>query len=216
MGNQSIDSKLLFAQNAINNSIYNAEINPLVAKFGYYEAKMQLGKGLYENAAELQNKHAKEYGEQYDATDALKMSKALANKTYMKHVKLARIGLKGDRGAAESLQLSGDRKTSISGWLKQANVFYANAPESPKVLEALAEYGITKQKLKAAAKLVEDVQAKYNIQLKEKGEAQTATQLRDEALDKLQDWIGEFIAVAHIALEDHPQYLEILGIVEPS
>jgi hypothetical protein len=147
---------------------------------------------------------------------ALKLARSLANKIYIKHVKLARIGLKGDRGAAESLQLSEDRKNSISGWLKQADAFYANAPESPKVLEALAEFGITKQKLKAAAKLVEDVQTKHNIQLKEKGEAQTATQLRDEALDALQEWMGDFISVARIALEDQPQYLEMLGVVEPS
>ena len=84
------------------------------------------------------------------------------------------------------------------------------------MLDALAEFGITKQKLKETAQLVEDVQVKYNIQLKEKGEAQTATQLRNEALDALQEWMGDFISVARIALEDQPQYLEMLGVVKPS
>ena len=83
-------------------------------------------------------------------------------------------------------------------------------------MDALAEYGITKKKLSAAEQLVDQVQVKHSIQLKEKGEAQSATQLRDEALDALQEWMGKFIAVARIALEDQPQYLEMLGIVEPS
>jgi hypothetical protein len=91
MNNQSIDSKLHFAQNALSKASNNAEINPLVADYGYNEAKMQLDKGLYENAANLQNKYVKKYGEQYEATDALKLAKPLANKSYMKHVKLKGI-----------------------------------------------------------------------------------------------------------------------------
>jgi hypothetical protein len=63
---------------------------------------------------------------------------------------------------------------------------------------------------------VQDVEAKRNVQFKEKGEAQTATQLRDEAFEDLQDWMSDFIAIAHIAMEDQSQYLEMLGIVEPS
>jgi hypothetical protein len=64
--------------------------------------------------------------------------------------------------------------------------------------------------------LVADVEAKLNSQLKEKGEAQTATQARDEAFDAMQEWMSDFIGIARIALEAQSQYLEMLGIVEPS
>ncbi|MEL6606343.1 MAG: hypothetical protein AAFP20_24355 [Cyanobacteria bacterium J06614_10] len=43
-------------------------------------------------------------------------------------------------------------------------------------------------------------------------EAQAATQKRDAALDELQDWLSDFLAIAKIALEDDPQKLESLGV----
>jgi hypothetical protein len=46
------------------------------------------------------------------------------------------------------------------------------------------------------------------------GEAQDATLRRDRAADALQEWYSDFIAIARIALEDNPQYLEMLGIVK--
>ena len=216
MRNQSIDSKLLFAQNAISNAQTNPEIIAALAVFGYGDAKMKAGKALYTKAANLQVKQVKEYGEQFAATDALNLAKATTNKIYIVHVKIARIALKGDRGAAESLQLSGRRKETFSGWLKQAKALYTNALNTPAVLEALAQFGITKKNLSGAKAQVFDVEAKLNAQFKEKGEAQAATQLRDEAFDDLQDWMSDFIAIARIAMEDQSQYLEMLGIVEPS
>jgi hypothetical protein len=54
------------------------------------------------------------------------------------------------------------------------------------------------------------------VQLKEKGEAQAATEARDKALDNLQEWMSDYIAVARIALEDEPQLMEMLGIGKAS
>lgn len=46
--------------------------------------------------------------------------------------------------------------------------------------------------------------------MKEKGESQDATKLKDTAFGELDDWMREFYAVAKIALEDNPQLLESL------
>ena len=216
MKNQTIDIKLLFAQNAISNAQSNPEIKASLVLFGFDDAKMQEGLALYEQAAALQIKQVKEYGEQFAATDALNLAKANASKVYMTHVKIARIAFKGARGLAESLQISGKRRESLSGWLKQAKAFYGNALSTPAVVEGMAKFGIAQEKLEEGQSLVAKVEAKLNSQLKEKGEAQTATQARDEAFDAIQEWMSDFIGIARIALEAQSQYLEMLGIVEPS
>lgn len=171
---------------------------------------------LSEQAAPLQIKQAKACGEQFAATDALTLAKARANWVFMTHVKIARIALKGARGLAESPQISGRRKDTRSGWLKQAKAFYGNALNTPEVLEGMAKFGMTQDKLEEGQTMAADVEAKLNSQLKEKGEAQTATQARDEAFDAMQAWMSDFIGIARIALEAQSQYLEMLGIVEPS
>ncbi len=216
MKNQTLDSKLLFALNAITNAMNNEPIKASLAGYGYDETKLSTGLALYENAARLQDTQKKEYGEQFAATDALNLARVEANKLYMTHVKVARIALKGDRNAEESLQLKGMRKESLSGWLKQAKAFYANALSTESILASLANYGITRENLEEGKAKIDIVENSYNSQLKEKGEAQDATQKRDEAFDDLQDWMTDFIAIARIALAEQSQYLEALAIVEPS
>ena len=78
----------------------------------------------------------------------------------------------------------------------------------------MAGYGITEEKLTAGQILAKEVENATNRQKTEMGEAQEATRLRDEAADTLQAWYSNFIAIARIALEDKPQYLEMLGIVK--
>lgn len=149
MKTQTIDAKILFAQNAIANSMDVPEILAAVAVYGYDATKLGEGKALQENTEMLQTKQKKEYGEQYEATDAMRLAKAITNKTYMKHVKLARIGLKDERGLWQSLQLNGRRKESFSGWLDQTSAFYTNALNTPEVLTAMEKYNITAEKLTA-------------------------------------------------------------------
>ena len=134
----------------------------------------------------------------------------------MRHVKVSRIAFQNDRAAYQKMDLGGKRKVSLSGWLAQAKQFYINALADSEVLTKLAGFGITQAKLEAGKQLVDETEAANAAQKREKGDAQQATQDRDEAIDKLEDRLSDFIAIARIALEDKPQLLEKMGIVEPS
>jgi hypothetical protein len=216
MDNESIDSKLLFAKNAITNGRDAAAISSVVTDYGYDTTKMDEGMALYDKTDTLHVKQKLEYGEQYAATDEFQIARAALNKTYMRQLKLARIALKGNKATEEALQLSGERKQAFPGWLQQAKAFYTNVLLSPAALTALAKFNTPQADLTAASLELVEVEKKYNKQLIEKGEAQAATVARDEALDELQDWVSEFVAIARVALEEDPQLLEMLGIVTPS
>ncbi|WP_420577038.1 hypothetical protein [Ekhidna sp.] len=216
MNQETIDGKLLFAKTALENAKNVTPVNASLALFGYDSAKLDEGMALYTTANDLNEKQKKEYGEQFQATDALHVSRAELKALYMRHLKIARIALRGDRGAEESMQMGGRRKETLSGFLKQVNAFYTNALNTQSVQDALARFNITTEALTEGKAKAEEVAANYHKQLKEMGEAQQATEERDEALDALEDWMSDFIAITRIALEGQEQYLEVVGVVEPS
>lgn len=213
---RSIADRLLAAQVAIENAISDTEVKSLLTVFGYGDDRLNTGKALLDTVNQLQQQQQKEYGDQFEATDALNETWDNANKEYMRLVKVARIALKSEHACYLKLDLIGRRKESLSGWLKQAKQFYLNALADNVVLEKMAEFGMSQEKLEAGKTLVEQTETANAAQKKEKGEAQEATQKRDEALDDLEEWLSDFIAIARIALEDHPQLIEKLGVVEPS
>ncbi len=216
MLNQTIDSKLLSAQVATSNSIANEEIKTMLAEFGYTEEKLLDGKNLYEETNALHITQKKEYGEQFEATEKLNKTVETAGKEYMKLVKITRVALKEEKASLNKLDLNGKRKESFSGWLEQAETFYSILLGDPVILSKLAEFNITEEKIQNAKTLLEAVKEQNKIQEMEKGDAQQATLNRDKKLDQLMDWMSDFKAIARIALEEKPQLLEKLGILEKS
>ncbi len=213
---QSIAEILLAAQVAIDNAISDREIRNMLLPFGYNDVKLNTGKALLDRANELQQKQQKEYGDQFKATAIVNEAREKADVEYMRFVKVARVAMKSDYGFYKQLALNGDRKRSLSGWIAQAKQFYLNALSDDAVLAKMAAYGMTKEKMEAGKLLLEGVEYANAEQQKEVGEAQQATLERDNAVDNLCEWLSEFVAIARIALEEKPQYLEKLGILERS
>jgi len=213
---KSLAARLLAAQVAIDNAISDSEVKSLLTELGYDDTRLNEGKILLDTTNQLQQTQQKEYGDQFEATGALKESWEKADKEYMRFVKVARIALKSEHALYQKLDLSGIRKKTLSGWLAQAKQFYLNALADTVVLEKMAAYGMTQAKLEAGKTQIEETETANASQEKEKGEAQQATLERDNAVDLLEDWLSDFIAIARIALEEKPQLLEKLGIVEPS
>jgi hypothetical protein len=213
---QSIDQRLLEAQLAIDNSLAVPDILAAVTLFGYDQVRLQAARALYDEVTALVAAQKLEYGEQYAATAAVQSAWETADLAYKKALKISRVVFKGDEKARNALLLSGDRKKSLSGWIRQAEIFYTNLLGSPELMAAMAPYSYDQAKLEAEAALVQVVADAQAAQNRERGGAQEATQLRDAKLDELDRWLSDYKVVAKVALSDSPQQLEQLGWVVPS
>lgn len=209
---RTIDTLLNAAHLAIANALANPQIQTYLSEFGYTPERLQQGKRLYDTALAAHQQQRADYGNQKTATMTLNQTWDTAKKSYMRYLKVARIAFKQHAGIATRLELEGDRKSSLSGWLAQADQFYANLLNAPELLAQLQEYGITADKLHAGQAEVQAVAAANLAQKTEKGDAQTATQTKEKAIAALQAWMSDFTAIARLALEDDQQLLEGLGI----
>jgi hypothetical protein len=208
----SIDERLLAAQVAIENTLATPDILAALQVFGYDLPKLTAGRTLYQEALVLVNQQKAEYGDQYEATEAVKAAWAEADAAYMRSLKVARVALRGSQKARGAMMLDGWRKRTLSGWLEQAGAFYGNLLGDADLMAAMSGFGYDQARLEAEQALLEAVRAANLVQEKEKGEAQEATKLRDAKMDALDAWLADFKAIAQVALEEHPQWLEILNL----
>ena len=212
----SYDNLFNAAQLAIDSALANTELQQYLTPLGYSPEELQKGRTLYDAAFSAHHQQKQDQAEQMGATAELDRLRETLNKTYIRHIKLARIAFKKDTVATAKLALSGERKRSFTGWLGQVQQFYTALAGDPHLQQGLARFSLTPATI---AQIQTDIQTVIQANVTretEKGEAQQATKDRDAALDALLDWHSDFIAVARIALEEKPQLLETLGIVVAS
>ena len=210
-GYETIGERLAKYQIYLTNAA-DADVAPRLEKFGYNEQKLSTGKGLLNEAREADAANAREYGQQYAATEKLEKEFAEATKPYMISLAVGRIAFSKDRDARRALVLKGARSRSVPDWTRDADLFYRNALGTPAFLARLAEFGRTREMLEAEYKEVKDVSAALAAQTKEMGEAMQSTKTRDEKMAKLDEWMLEFTGIARIALGDSPDLQQKLGL----
>ena len=211
----TIPEELAAANLAIENGITNVQIRPLLEGVGYTLGKMEIGRGRYQRASALTVTQTSEHGQQHGATDGKNTAWDEAIEVYMSDLKLARLAIKG-RGDRDRMLLDGDRKDSYAGRKAQADQFYTVAIQDAALQTQLLEVNLTLAKLQAHQTLIDTAEEARLAQANEKGEAEDSTEARDAALAELRAWMHDYIAAAHVALQDHPQLLEALGIVARS
>jgi hypothetical protein len=212
----SIDERLPKYELALNVALTDEDIKPILANYGYDEATITEGKQLYDTAVDLQHKQKREYGDKYGASNEFKQARKNAYKQYMEFVELARIALKRDPNLMSQLDINGRRESVYEKSVTQMERFYTNALASDDIKGKLARFNITEERLNAGKALVDTMKAKRQEQQEEASEAQRATRDRDAAIDVLDDWMDDFLAVSEIALRSQPEYLERMGIIYPS
>ena len=196
---------------ALENAENQSEIATVMADLGYDSKVIGEGKTLLSKtrtAYDLNNTEDDETSAAYaDFSD----KKEQLEDTFTLHRKKAKVVFRNDAITAERLAVSEAMPRTYIKWLEKVKKFYSTASTDEEIQKKLARLKITVDDLTAANASITALEAARAEYLKEKGESQNATQTKNEAFAKMDDWMSEFYAVAKIGLEDNPQLLEALG-----
>jgi len=213
MSDMTIEEILFQSGLRINNSLGDQKILNAVTPLGYGPEKLTEGQSLLNEATVLVETQKREYGEVDAAQQVFDDQRTNAHKVYMAVLAISKIAFKGDVQAISTLDLTGRRASTFSGWLNQTRSFYRAILANEAWKTELAKYGQTEEMLTAELAMIDAVATASENKKKEMGDAQNATQERDEKLEELAEWVSDYEVIARIALADKPQLLEKLGIV---
>lgn len=192
------------------------QIASTMAEYGYDSTKVAEGKALYETTRLAYDSNKTETDEEVAAYAVFASKEDQLAKIYAEHRKKAKVVFRNDSVTADKLEITGSLPVAYVKWLETVRKFYNISVSNPDIQTSLSRLKITAADLNAAQALIPEVEAARAVYLKEKGESQDATTIKDTAFVKLDDWMSEFYAVAKIAMEDNPQLLEALGKVVKS
>lgn len=201
---------------AFENTASQSLISTIMAEYGYDSATMALGKALYDETRQAFDSNKKETDESTAAYQVFDGKRKELADVYSSHRKKAKVVFRNDSVTADKLEITGTLPQAYIKWLETVKKFYSTAIADSDIHNKLSRLKISLDDLNAASSLIPEVEATRAAYLKEKGESQDATTIKDAAFAKLDDWMSEFYAVARIAMEDNPQLLEALGLIVKS
>lgn len=192
----------------------DADIAPLLAEVGYDADALTDALALVAEVDAAERTQKAEYAEQYEATRAVAHATEALRVPYVRHVRLARVVFdKGTRGY-DALALAGTRADKGADLVAEARAFYETVRTDAALAAPLARVKLTPAVAAEQLARVAALDAARTAQQVESGQAQQATRARDVAEARLRALAADVAEVAKIALADHPQLRERLGLLE--
>ena len=208
----STSNLLNAAQLAINNSLGDAEIQDLVAAYGYSATRLNEGKQLHDTAVLVCNAQAAAAGAQREATARVKAAEKDARDAYQALAQVARATLRLDKAQLATLGIVGSMPKPTAGFLAAGYLLFDNALAVTAMRDLLAGYGYDQARLQSErAKIVAFDQANQ-AQEAAKGAAQQATRDQEAVLATLGGWLAQYKRIVRVALRGKKELLEKLGL----
>jgi hypothetical protein len=194
----------------------NTKINTNLLRYKFDETRLVVGDNLLKGAIDYYEKRIQDGGQQLVATSALEKAVAEVKPVYNEHLTIGRLILKHEPEKLAKYSMAGERKTGFNGWVSQGRAFYKSVLADDDLAAGYDGYGITLEQLQQGLDMMVNL-IQVNIdQEGAKSDAQIATEVRDNAVDLLADWLSEFKVILRLSCADEPQLLEAAGIVVKS
>lgn len=207
--NDSIAGRLNAAQMAISNSLADAEIQSLVAGYGYSSDKLNAGQSLYYSALAAVTAQKAAAGAQKQSTQEMDAAEVSARDAFLSLSKVARAIFKNDKARLTALGLTGKAPDNTAEFLAAASALFDNAAGAP----TLAEYGYELVRLESEKAKIAAFNLANQRQQAAKGAAQQATREQEAAMTSLDAWRAQYVKIARVALREKRQLLEKIGVL---
>ena len=109
-----IERRFMAARVTIETLLADPKFHDALAPYGYDMTRMLQGQALYNQALALVQQQRVSIGDRFAAADSRTSAQEQVHAIYKRHVALARIALRDDRGAAQKLDLAA-RKRTLAG-----------------------------------------------------------------------------------------------------
>ncbi|MDI9365938.1 MAG: hypothetical protein QM541_13360 [Flavobacterium sp.] len=189
----------------------DANIVGLLTAAGYPPAIIASKTAELEALKKLDDKQKKEYGEQYQAIKEFDTLADSLHPSYLSHVKWGKLIFEDDKAALNALGLNGRRLLAESSYCNQALLFYEGVLNNASYKASVIARGITEAVLQTGQLGFTNLKKMIPVKAIELGEAQQATQKRDEAWEAFENWFVKFKKFAILALSSEPQLREKMG-----
>lgn len=196
---------------ALENVNAQEQIASAMVEIGYDDAIIAEGRSLLEETLKNYQGNKAEAAERSDSYDSfIHLWDELVD-IYSTHRKKAKVVFRNKHAILEQLRVNTSAPSTFVGWIQVVKSFYEELSKDEELQKGVARLNFTISDITSSLLKLEKLEKARADYMKEKGESQNATQLKDESFRNLDRWMSDFFAVARIALEDNPQLLEALS-----
>ena len=196
---------------SLNNTDNQPEIANAMAEKGYDASVISQGKALLAKARQLFDANRIEDNETSAAYANFSQAKSALEATYGVHRKLAKVVFKNDGVILDRLGILGRIPRPYTSWMEKVKTFYSEVVADSALQSQLSRLNISIDEINTGESQIAVLETARENYLREKGESQEATKIKDGALEAIEDWMSDFYRVAKVALVNKSQLLESIG-----
>jgi len=163
---------------------------------------------VYNTAVAAQSRQQKEFGDKVGVYTDFEKKFSTAKDNFRTIRKIAKIALRSPDQKANQLGLYDKYNKSIGSVFNAMQTFYDNAADST-VFSLMGKFGFTETKINNYRSQFVLTRDAHNAFIKENSEAIDATNIRDERMALLDEWMMDYYSIAKIALANRPEFTTV-------
>lgn len=205
-----IEQTLSSSRIIIEGALADPQLIKITEPFGYNKKSFEKGKAKLENTQMLFDTKDECFREKKQATEDLNSARHALRDTYLRHAGVLRAFYRNNSKVLAQLGVNQSTPVALDPFLTRTQRFYSSV--QGLMVNAIG-FPFMEEEVVRAQTMITSIHDARIRQFSKKGEAQRTTQLQNEALKDLRQWVRDFLSIAKVAFRDDPQRMEALGIV---